>query len=140
MRPRPWFILFPLVYMAGIFLVSSIPDAPRADETPAQLVQDWLPELLQNMLHVPLFGVLALLWGWSLRCWNTSARVESALMILFAGSYAVLDELHQSAVPGRQASFQDVLLDLAGVIIAVWLWAGWLGRRGPARAVSKERR
>ena len=31
--------------------------------------------------------------------------------------YAVLDEYHQSLVPGRTSTFKDVLIDMIGVLI-----------------------
>lgn len=44
-------------------------------------------------------------------------------------AWAVLDELHQSFVPGRDCSFQDLLADVAGVLIAVWLFSHLFTRR-----------
>lgn len=140
MKPKSWRVLLPFAYMAGVFFISSIPDRSRIDEPAVQISWDWLPELLQNALHVPLFGALALLWGWSLSAWNACARVETALVIAIAGSYAVLDELHQATVPGRQGTLQDVLLDLVGVITGAWIWRRLLSRRGLARAASKKPR
>ncbi len=44
-------------------------------------------------------------------------------MIVAGVAWAVLDELHQSFVPGRDCSFQDLLADLTGILIAVWLFS-----------------
>lgn len=42
----------------------------------------------------------------------------------YAGiSWAVLDEIHQFFVPGRFCSFQDVLADTAGLLLALWLFS-----------------
>ncbi len=39
---------------------------------------------------------------------------------------AIVDELHQSFVPGRTGSPYDVLLDLTGAItVQVLVWAVW---------------
>lgn len=46
------------------------------------------------------------------------------LRMIFSGViWAVLDELHQSFVPGRYSSFLDVMADTAGILISVWLFA-----------------
>ncbi len=43
--------------------------------------------------------------------------------MLFSGvAWAVLDEFHQSFVPGRDSSLQDVAADAAGLVIAVLLF------------------
>jgi VanZ family protein len=39
-------------------------------------------------------------------------------VIIFSLFYAILDEYHQLFVPGRYASFGDVLLDSAGIFLA----------------------
>ncbi len=61
--------------------------------------------------------------------------------VLFPGKYrflkmissgilwAVLDEFHQSFVPGRDSSFQDILADTAGLLISIWLFSYLLFRR-----------
>lgn len=55
------------------------------------------------------------------------------------------DELHQYFVPGRYASFLDVLLDTWGgvcgmlfCILTVWLCGKWAGRRGANRGDAPE--
>ncbi len=54
--------------------------------------------------------------------------------------YAASDELHQFFVPGRNASFWDVLLDSAGAICGVLAVLGvvWLIRRRHGVAAGKE--
>jgi len=44
------------------------------------------------------------------------------LMILSGIVWAVLDEFHQSFVPGRDSSVQDMAADTAGLVIAVWIF------------------
>jgi VanZ family protein len=64
------------------------------------------------------------IFGWLLYRWFSSpdwvwGRRGVLLMTLLVGiGYAVGDEWHQSFVPGRDASFFDVLLDAAGIAVA----------------------
>ena len=47
----------------------------------------------------------------------------SALLAIAVGwTYGVVDEFHQSAVPGRVPSFADWIADAAGVVIGVSLY------------------
>jgi len=44
------------------------------------------------------------------------------LGILLSITYGILDELHQSFVPGRAAAFSDVLLDSLGILFAFMVY------------------
>lgn len=50
---------------------------------------------------------------------RTALSVLTPLSLTIA--YAVLDEVHQSFVPGRMPSFQDILFDAFGAMM-VLLW------------------
>ena len=54
------------------------------------------------------------------RRWNVRA---AALALLFAGLYAVSDELHQWFVPGRTAAAMDCLIDFTGAVAGQGLLA-----------------
>jgi len=59
-------------------------------------------------------------------------RLRNVAAGTMAGLYAVADELHQGAVPGRTSSLRDWLADMAGVALAmaaVWAWERWRARR-----------
>lgn len=77
--------------------------------------EDVLRENLQNLLHVPLFAVVALL----LRYFQSflPSRWQSLFVCIFAASLlAVLSELVQR-VTGRTPSFGDIMADLSGILI-----------------------
>jgi VanZ family protein len=57
-----------------------------------------------------LRGVRGEARGWTWRWGITS--------LLIAAGYALLDEFHQSFVPGRGAAVRDVILDVAGATLA----------------------
>ncbi|MEW7981204.1 MAG: VanZ family protein [Candidatus Sedimenticola endophacoides] len=76
---------------------------------------------LKNLLHTPTFGILAYLIWHSLRVRiRHTARLATTTLTLVL-IYALLDEWHQSFIPLRDASLGDVLNDLLGGVIAVWL-------------------
>ncbi len=117
----------PLAYMAGIFWLSSIPGEPSAQDPAVYGVVKWVPPAVQNLLHLPLFGALAWLWRWALEAWTTRG-LGIAAGVLTAG-YGVVDELHQTLVPGRYGSLTDMSLNIVGALIGLWVYRRWTGAR-----------
>lgn len=114
-------MILPLAYMAGIFWISSIPGQPSVEDPSVNIVFYLMPPELQNLLHIPLFGVLAWLWHWSLRGWLPAAPPLGAIAFLITAGYGIVDELHQLNVPGRYASLTDIALNTLGAAISLWL-------------------
>lgn len=108
-------------WMALIFVLSSIPGVVHPDDSDVYSLFVWLPPDLQNLLHVPVFAVLAWLWQRALS--KSTARLWSvdALAVVLTVAYGFVDEWHQSFVPGRYASLTDVALDGLGALIGIWL-------------------
>jgi VanZ family protein len=117
-------LLLPLAYMTAIFALSSIPDT----ETPANALESalrWVSPELQNLLHVPLFGGLAWCWHWGLHGWMRTDARRLGVALALTLAWAVLDELHQTTVPGRFGSLTDMLLNALGAVLAL----AWTVRR-----------
>ena len=119
-----------LAYMGGIYWLSSLP----GDLDPAQAglagIIAWTPPALQNLLHMPLFGLLAWLWHRTLESWHMSHRAALVITFMLAAGFGIFDEWHQLHVPGRYASFTDIALNCAGVILTLW----WIHRRNRHKA------
>ena len=90
----------------------------------------WWWNVLSNGAHAPLFGLLAC-WiallaprerGWPALRAPVRLGVCAAIALL-----GVVDELHQSTVPGRDLSVLDVLTDVAGAAVSLEIVA-FLGR------------
>ncbi len=79
-----------------------------------------------NTGHSLLFGILAL---WLLLCaprregWPRVGRGTVFWVLGSVLTLGVLDELHQSRVPGRTMSATDVLTDLTGAACVLWICA-----------------
>jgi VanZ family protein len=89
------------------FLSETQPDSDSA----------WLA-INDKVIHLGLYLVLGgtLSWGEWKASWNFPV-----LLLLLGGAYGVLDEWHQSFVPGRDPSLGDVLADTAGVILGFFI-------------------
>ncbi len=86
---------------------------------------------IKKSAHIIAFGVLAVLILRALAAWmpllrsSLTLRRASILAVCLTLAYAMLDELHQSFVPGRHASGLDIGLDFLGAAIftlAAWRW------------------
>ena len=116
-NPTWWRLLLPLAHMAGLYALSSVP----ADETDtaAGALLAWVTPQWQNLLHVPAYAALTLFWicAHSPRALSRIGVLDIATVLTLL--WAVLDETHQTNVPGRHGSITDLLLDLAGAMLAV---------------------
>ena len=121
-------VAWPLLFMAVLYWLSSLPVTPLNDDAALHDLLYRMPSSVQNALHVPAYAVLAWTIWWALGAWlrAPNARLISACTI--ASAFGVFDEWHQSFVPGRHASLIDVTLDVAGAVLGIWL-AVWIGSR-----------
>lgn len=113
-----------VLWAAVIFSLSSRPTLPS-------------PEVVgfDKVAHFGAFALLALLVVLALRVRDVGRRGSAWLSVAISCGYGVLDELHQSFVPGRIPDLFDLLADAAGAAVAVTVWYGALtGRRREERA------
>ena len=114
-------LLLALGYMAGIYWLSSIPGEANPESTLLSGIILWTPPAIQNLVHIPLFGVLAWLRYLPLSAWIKNDRLLFSTTFLLASGFGILDEWHQLHVPGRYASLTDTALNTLGAAFAVWL-------------------
>jgi VanZ family protein len=108
-------------YAAFIFIMSNQSALPGAPPVVAF-------EGLDKLQHFILYGVFGMLVFCS--CWHLYARggqgkTKSSEILpawLFALTFAALDEVHQSLIPGRNASYGDVIADGLGIVAAYLIW------------------
>jgi VanZ family protein len=97
----------PILLMAVIFFLSAQPDLNSGLGT-------W-DTILRKLAHTAEFGLLWWLWWRALGRGGRATWIAAAIAI----GYAITDELHQTAVEGRVGSPVDVLVDSAGVVLAI---------------------
>ena len=78
--------------------------------------------LVRKITHATVYFFLAIFslaaLGFSPRL--RKSRIELALIICLL--FAISDELHQWFVPGRSPQLTDVLIDLAGILLAILIY------------------
>ena len=104
-----------IVYMAGIFYVSSLHQAPLPGN-----VSD---KSAHGLAYV---GLGLLTTRASARGLPARLSWRAALMaVAIVSAYGASDELHQLFVPGRTADIYDLFADMTGAVAATaacWLW------------------
>ena len=124
-RLIPIRVVVPLVYMCGVFFLSSIP-APE--------LHRWgLTTFLANLAHIPLYAGLAWATLWAVQGPPATRLLWVALACV---GFALTDEFHQNFVPGRVFSLEDVGADVIGIAlgIAFGLWIVPRGKRESSSA------
>ena len=116
--------LAPLAFMGLIFFLSAQPDLDSGLGT--------LDLILRKLAHMTEYALLTILWAWALR---PVTHMNVAIAAAIAVAYAISDEYHQTYVEGRAGTFVDVLIDSAGVAVAIAL----LRYHRPLRAAVGER-
>lgn len=100
------------VVMSTIWWLS---DRQSLPQPPGLSMQVW-----SVLAHLGLFGLLGLTIWWALGLNSRLLdRERSWYAIGIATAYGLLDEYHQSFVPGRDPSAMDVLVDFIGALLAV---------------------
>jgi len=101
-----------LLWAALLYYLS---DQPAVVEIQAFEYQD-------KVLHLFAYGVLGMLIMGALRAGSNGYRVSQLLLVtVLAGLYGLLDEYHQSFVPGRDPALGDVVADVAGGLLGALL-------------------
>ncbi len=118
--PRSWKTRWwqPVAITVAITLVSREP-------TPA--LPDFSLVSQDKIGHFAVYGALATAW---VRCGQPGQRPTAFWMALafgWAAGFGLLDELHQSRVPGRFFEWADWLADVlgAGTAVALYRWCPW---------------
>ncbi|MFH1216165.1 MAG: VanZ family protein [Pseudomonadota bacterium] len=125
---------FPMVVvMAAIFLLSHTP----GDDLPAAAAG------MDKLCHAAAYGALAatMIYAVYPRIRDISFFTPGAGIVLFCLFYGITDEFHQSFIPGRFPSWQDIVADGSGALLVVFFWQWWGNRRrrGGMRPVTGDR-
>ena len=127
---RIFFSILSIAYIAGIFLL--------ADSSVVSYLSSFNP---YSLLHIPLYGILTFLLIFSFMPLkfnptnqkNQINQINQRNFYLIPGGIALIvaiaDEIHQAYVPGRDASITDVLLDLAGITLVLFIVLYFYGKQ-----------
>jgi len=109
---RYLFLILALAWAAVIFYLSSQPGTDKPMLFPLQ----------DKLLHAIVFGILGFLGMGALEAAaHGYHRWQVWLIAGLVTLYGILDEFHQRFVPGRTADVFDVMADVAGGLLGIWV-------------------
>jgi VanZ family protein len=154
LKPRRLFYIGPLiVWMSIIFVMSSrVGESDKSGGLLNALIARVSPTFYHTLTeyqleclnygfrkacHVTEYAILTFLVARAFRFGKRSLSGRTLCLSLFvAVGYACTDEFHQSFVPGRTASVEDVLIDSCGVLAALLLISIQFAYRGVEQMVN----
>lgn len=117
--------LVTLLYIAAIFMFAD-----------TSMVKDLSRFNPFSLLHIPLYGILSLLLIFSISSSSNTPLTHTKRLLnqvqvnekgifyragVITSMVAIGDEIYQSYLPTRNASFIDLLLDFLGIVLALSL-------------------
>ncbi len=122
-------LVVPVLYMGLVLMGASIPAADNGLEVERHFLHFLLlPSLLQNLVHIPAYGLLAFLWRWSLNAYMQAGTAVVLTLVLTIG-FGGFQEFYQTMIPGRYGSLSDVLSNALGAALGIWVFS-CLQKRG----------
>lgn len=123
MKKRILFILLCLAFMAAIFYFSDMPATQSSQVSEPIAESTGLSQTtVRKIAHFICFFCLS---GSFLGFFSTFKKLSLPAIPSFLATlcYAITDEFHQSFVPGRSCELRDVLIDSAGALSFLLIWA-----------------
>jgi VanZ family protein len=120
MLAKKYYALLPFSYMLVIFIMSSIPG--NSGLLTRGVLSTILIPTVQNLLHIPLFGLLAILWIIAFKRYSFKDRSCLTWAVTISMGYGFLDEIYQHFIPGRHTSLTDIFLNLVGVFVGIFVY------------------
>lgn len=115
-----------LALMVGMLVLSVMPArTTRGDPALVSLIAA-VPSLIQKLLHLVLYGVLAGLWTWTLHPLDMTPRLAGTCVLALTIGFGATMEWFQSRIPGRFGTWTDVGLNAIGAIMGLALAASLL--------------
>ncbi|HSD83988.1 MAG TPA: VanZ family protein, partial [Anaerolineae bacterium] len=116
-------------WLIVIFIGSSIGNVPRVGGKTTDGV-------VHRIAHIAEFAVLGGLLLRALRRDRTVTKREIVITLIVAALYGASDEFHQRFTPGRSSEGLSILFDVAGGVIGVAVYRGWLRRKAAGRRAN----
>ena len=78
-------------------------------------------QIISNLAHIPEFALLTFLWLKAFIKKENKGKFPLVDTLILIGLiiFAISDEIHQSFIPGRFASFMDIGLDVLGIFFGL---------------------
>lgn len=112
-------IVITVCFMAVLIAASIVPGRAQPGDSAFIWLVAKTPRLLQKALHVCLYGVLTLLWVWTLDAIQSKSH-RLVIAVTVAVCFGAAVEWYQTKVPGRFGTIFDVALNAAGALLGLF--------------------
>lgn len=78
--------------------------------------------LIRKIAHMTEYGILcfSIYYGF-IKSFDFKFQKNIILAVCISLSYSITDEYHQTFVPGRVGTYQDVLIDFSGILLVAFI-------------------
>ena len=76
-------------------------------------------EIIQNLLHIPMFAILSILIFQISKNYYMGNRKASIVTFTLCFTFGLLNELIQTFIPGRFGGLMDIVLNSVGSLIGI---------------------
>ena len=117
-KPNKLKIVIIVGYMSFILTISLIPCFEISDSRAISEAST----IISNLLHIPVFTILSILFLKILRYFDLTKWQESSWTFVFCTLYGLIIEILQTFVPGRFFQLIDMGLNSIGAIIGITIY------------------
>jgi glycopeptide antibiotics resistance protein len=119
-RPGKLKIAITICYMLLLVASSAIPmDRPIKG---LQFIMDLKPTI-QNLLHIPMFAVLSILYLQILINYQFEGWKRNSYVLLLSLCFGIINEAIQIVIPGRYGGITDIVLNLIGAFVGILIYS-----------------
>lgn len=111
--------LLPILVLVLLLGLQALASHQSSIPGPLEITHPW-----DKLMHLSFFLILGLVTGWAL-----DRKVAFGWLLAALVGVGVLDEFHQSFVPGREVSAGDLAADALGAALGLVICRGLRGPR-----------
>ena len=105
-------IIFLVIITIEIFFVSSLPGTLGISQSFS----------VAKAYHIIVFFLFALFLFTTIKGKNKLKAWQIVTVLIISIIYSILDEFHQSFVPGRDPALRDVMIDSFGIFLSILIY------------------
>ena len=117
-KPSKPKIAFTIGYMSLILATSLVPGFEISDSESISIAR----QVIQNLLHIPIFAILSILFLQIARNYDIGRWKAGSLAFVFCGIFGLLNEIIQIFIPGRFGGLMDIGLNSIGALIGILIY------------------
>jgi glycopeptide antibiotics resistance protein len=117
-KPSKPKIAITICYMLLILATSLVPGFEISGSESISIAT----QFIQNLLHIPMFAILSILFLQIARNYDIGRWKAGSLTFVFCGIFGLLNEIIQLFIPGRFGGLMDIGLNSIGAIIGILIY------------------